>query len=216
MKAQVFTTTRSASSGRAGRRQAVGHQGARELVRVDLVLRAAQGLQPVRPHPCAPLLAAPTDTIVPSGRTAGRCPLPPGPGAGARRAGQAAEREGFEPSDPVSPVNSLAVSPIRPLSHLSTWGFMFPGLHPPQEIGRTKQPNPTGRPLWEVPVGSGRECAPNRSGASQATSGLSSQFNGAVWFVHCWPSQYRCRPAAWSGNQPGGTWGAGEAAAAAG
>ena len=30
-----------------------------------------------------------------------------------------AEREGFEPSDPVSQVNSLAVSPIRPLSHLS-------------------------------------------------------------------------------------------------
>ena len=30
-----------------------------------------------------------------------------------------AEREGLEPSDPVSQVNSLAVSPIRPLSHLS-------------------------------------------------------------------------------------------------
>ena len=30
-----------------------------------------------------------------------------------------AEREGFEPSDKVSLVNSLAVSPIRPLSHLS-------------------------------------------------------------------------------------------------
>ena len=30
-----------------------------------------------------------------------------------------AEREGFEPSDPVSQINSLAVSPIRPLSHLS-------------------------------------------------------------------------------------------------
>jgi hypothetical protein len=33
--------------------------------------------------------------------------------------GPTAEREGFEPSDPVSQVNSLAVSPIRPLSHLS-------------------------------------------------------------------------------------------------
>ncbi len=33
--------------------------------------------------------------------------------------GLLAEREGFEPSDPVSQVNSLAVSPIRPLSHLS-------------------------------------------------------------------------------------------------
>ena len=31
-----------------------------------------------------------------------------------------AEEEGFEPSDPVSQVNSLAVSPIRPLSHLSS------------------------------------------------------------------------------------------------
>ncbi len=30
-----------------------------------------------------------------------------------------AEREGFEPSDEISLVNSLAVSPIRPLSHLS-------------------------------------------------------------------------------------------------
>ena len=33
--------------------------------------------------------------------------------------GQIAEREGFEPSDGLYPVNSLAVSPIRPLSHLS-------------------------------------------------------------------------------------------------
>src|SRR5208283_4730370 len=33
-----------------------------------------------------------------------------------------AEREGFEPSDPVTQVNSLAVSPIRPLSHLSSAG----------------------------------------------------------------------------------------------
>ena len=33
-----------------------------------------------------------------------------------------AEKEGFEPSDPVSQVNSLAVSPIRPLSHFSTLG----------------------------------------------------------------------------------------------
>ncbi len=30
-----------------------------------------------------------------------------------------AEREGFEPSDPHYQVNSLAVSPIRPLWHLS-------------------------------------------------------------------------------------------------
>ena len=46
------------------------------------------------------------------------------PGTGAARPTQRrrrilAEREGFEPSDPVSQVNSLAVSPIRPLSHLS-------------------------------------------------------------------------------------------------
>src|SRR5438270_13722493 len=36
-----------------------------------------------------------------------------------------AEREGFEPSDPVSQVNSLAVSPIRPLSHLSSVGSVW-------------------------------------------------------------------------------------------
>ena len=30
-----------------------------------------------------------------------------------------AERVGFEPTDPVSQVKSLAVTPIRPLSHLS-------------------------------------------------------------------------------------------------
>ena len=36
-----------------------------------------------------------------------------------------AEREGFEPSDPVTQVNSLAVSPIRPLSHLSSRTFAF-------------------------------------------------------------------------------------------
>ena len=41
-----------------------------------------------------------------------------GPVAGPS-AGWSAEREGFEPSDRVPPVNSLAVSPIRPLSHLS-------------------------------------------------------------------------------------------------
>ena len=32
---------------------------------------------------------------------------------------EVAEREGFEPSDPHYQVNSLAVSPIRPLWHLS-------------------------------------------------------------------------------------------------
>ena len=36
-----------------------------------------------------------------------------------------AEREGFEPSDPVTQVNSLAVSPIRPLSHLSVPGQRY-------------------------------------------------------------------------------------------
>jgi hypothetical protein len=34
-----------------------------------------------------------------------------------------AEREGFEPSDPVTQVKSLAVTPIRPLSHLSSRAF---------------------------------------------------------------------------------------------
>ena len=38
-----------------------------------------------------------------------------------------AEREGFEPSDPVTQVKSLAVTPIRPLSHLSSWTFTYEG-----------------------------------------------------------------------------------------
>gem|GEM_PF-5071753 len=38
-----------------------------------------------------------------------------------------AERVGFEPTDRVSPVKSLAVTPIRPLSHLSrTFCGQFP------------------------------------------------------------------------------------------
>ena len=43
------------------------------------------------------------------------------PGAHPKSPKNSAEREGFEPSDPVSQVNSLAVSPIRPLSHLSRY-----------------------------------------------------------------------------------------------
>ena len=50
-----------------------------------------------------------------SGHRRGRPQSPTSVPAGASKA----EREGFEPSDPVSQVNSLAVSPIRPLSHLS-------------------------------------------------------------------------------------------------
>ena len=34
---------------------------------------------------------------------------------------------GFEPTDQISPVNSLAVSPIRPLSHLSIIGISTKG-----------------------------------------------------------------------------------------
>ena len=42
-----------------------------------------------------------------------------------------AERGGFEPPDPVSQVNSLAVSPIRPLSHLSVTSNASRPLPPP-------------------------------------------------------------------------------------
>ena len=44
MNAQVFTTTRSALRRIVGGRHAVGQQGADQLVAVDLVLGAAQGL----------------------------------------------------------------------------------------------------------------------------------------------------------------------------
>ena len=47
MKAQVLTTTRSASLGRRGRLVPVAPEGPHQLVRVDLVLRTTQGLQPV-------------------------------------------------------------------------------------------------------------------------------------------------------------------------
>ena len=42
-----------------------------------------------------------------------------------REAHPRAEREGFEPSEAISHLNSLAVSPIRPLSHLSSRTFAF-------------------------------------------------------------------------------------------
>jgi hypothetical protein len=38
-----------------------------------------------------------------------------------------AERVGFEPTVPVIEYNSLAGSPIRPLSHLSDWSAAYPG-----------------------------------------------------------------------------------------
>ena len=61
---------------------------------------------------------------LPNARTAGHpyFDIPGHPGA---------EREGFEPSDPVTQVNSLAVSPIRPLSHLSVQvrGYLCPDLN---------------------------------------------------------------------------------------
>jgi hypothetical protein len=63
-----------------------------------------------------------------------------------------AEREGFEPSDPVSQVNSLAVSPIRPLSHLSNREFDVP-------IGALASRRPTSCPVivpWLGQRGSAR------------------------------------------------------------
>ncbi len=95
-----------------------------ELVGIDLVLRAPQGLQPVEAH----------DVTHSSHQAESRR------GDGPRQAhlsGPAirivrhhvpdirAEREGFEPSDPVTQVKSLAVTPIRPLSHLSSRTFSF-------------------------------------------------------------------------------------------
>ena len=51
-------------------------------------------------------------------RAARKCPITTGSGRHITDTA-GAEREGFEPSEQVSPLNSLAVSPIRPLSHLS-------------------------------------------------------------------------------------------------
>ena len=110
MNAQVFTTTRSASSAEVAGAVAVRHEDPDELVRVDPVLRAAQGLQPV------PLFAHVFSL-------ASRARPSADARDGRRYEAGLAEREGFEPSDRVSPVNSLAVSPIRPLSHLSNLDF---------------------------------------------------------------------------------------------
>ena len=88
-----------------------------------------------------------------------------------------AEREGFEPSDPVSQVNSLAVSPIRPLSHLSKrsdllfyrLGTFVPSVHPysfPTMVadrvtveGRTMKGTMRERTpgVWEVRAYTGRD-----------------------------------------------------------
>ena len=59
-----------------------------------------------------------------------------------------AEREGFEPSDPVSQVNSLAVSPIRPLSHLSRYAYQgfcpWHSIERNLEVSETPSKVPTG------------------------------------------------------------------------
>ena len=117
MKAQVLTTTRSASDGVRGATVPLTRQTSLQLVRVNLVLGAPQSLQPVptldHSFSSQPAGAA---TVAAHGAPAGAdiswfrhftVPVP------------RAEREGFEPSDPVTQVNSLAVNPIRPLSHLS-------------------------------------------------------------------------------------------------
>ena len=68
---------------------------------------------------------------VPSGRARAGASVASGAHAHTRRRESSAERGGFEPPDPVSQVNSLAVSPIRPLSHLS-WCFSpITALSPP-------------------------------------------------------------------------------------
>ena len=104
-----------------------------QLVGVDLVLRAPQGLQPVEAHDVThsshqagsrrgdrtrqARLRGPTIRVV-------RHHVPD----------PRAEREGFEPSDPVTQVKSLAVTPIRPLSHLSSRTFTFGGTDCAQPV----------------------------------------------------------------------------------
>ena len=78
-----------------------------------------------------------------------------------RRGERLAEREGFEPSDPGSQVNSLAVSPIRPLSHLSRaaiLGHSPVGARAPRcpELGTWKE--------VAIPSGDDRERAEARTG----------------------------------------------------
>ena len=93
-------------------------EAALQLVGVHLVLRAPQGLQPVAAHDV-------THSSHQSGSRRGRRSTAGPPERAVVRIvrhqvpDSRAEREGFEPSDPVTQVNSLAVSPIRPLSHLS-------------------------------------------------------------------------------------------------
>ena len=120
MNAHVLTTTRSADSGSAAGSEALRLEVALQLVGVDLVLRAPQGLQPVTAHDVAHTPSHQAGSRRGGGarltrRSGSTCPGELGTGVPAR----GAEREGFEPSDPVTQVNSLAVSPIRPLSHLS-------------------------------------------------------------------------------------------------
>ena len=159
MKAQVLTTTRSACLGGIGRLEAVPGEGPDQLVRVDLVLRAAQRLDPV---PLGHQDNLPGSGAAKSSMTAqrsDRSTVATRPAARRRAAGDLgisrtptsrdtvasavpesghrAEREGFEPSDPVSQVNSLAVSPIRPLSHLSMAPGSLSDLHPGGVHGRT-------------------------------------------------------------------------------
>ncbi len=129
MNAQVLTTTRSASSGEsaASRPSTVriptslsestwffGHpnvsiqyrSATRTIYRRDRRARRTGGSS----------ARWRSGLVVVAGmRTPGPGPAPSHAGPGPERA----EREGFEPSDPVTQVNSLAVSPIRPLSHLS-------------------------------------------------------------------------------------------------
>ena len=87
-----------------------------------------------------------------------------------------AEREGFEPSDPVTQVNSLAVSPIRPLSHLSSRTFAFrpgPLVHnlsiiatPKSVKGSLRERSPG---VWQVRVSLGRDPATHRYRYAAAT-----------------------------------------------
>ena len=152
-----------------------------QLVGVDLVLRAPQGLQPVEAHDVThsshqagsrrgdrtrqARLCGPTIRIV-------RHHVPD----------PRAEREGFEPSDPVTQVKSLAVTPIRPLSHLSSRTFKFGRDQLSRACPRPPRVSPCGEAYVKAgqglvsrdPILRARRTAQDSSSRPWATHALSS------------------------------------------
>ena len=139
MKAQVLTTTRSAPA-TVGGFVALGLAGCRPAC-------------PSRPGSSGSPGSPASNCSVTAQSTGAAVNRPRGRGYAAPGAKSRAEREGFEPSDPVSQVNSLAVSPIRPLSHLSNWArddaagafAARPGLGPACHCDMQAGPRPVAR-----------------------------------------------------------------------